>query len=101
MSKRMWHEFEPRDMVNTVLPHPDIQGPYTSEGQECPWPWDPPQLLGAPIGQYHCPYCGEMCIAGFDHTDYGPRDENGLNQFDRDYIAWVEEQERREQTDRQ
>jgi hypothetical protein len=40
------------------------------EGEECPWPWEPQQLAGAPMGQYHCGYCGEMCIAGMEHTDY-------------------------------
>jgi hypothetical protein len=28
---------------------------------------DPRQTFG-PIGMYHCPECGEMQIAGFEHT---------------------------------
>ncbi len=32
-----------------------------------PCPEDPRQLLGAPIGQYHCPVCGMMCLAGCAH----------------------------------
>ena len=30
-------------------------------------PEDPEQLVGAPIGMYHCPWCGCMQIAGFPH----------------------------------
>lgn len=30
-------------------------------------PHDPRKLAGAPIGQYHCPVCGEMVIAGMEH----------------------------------
>ena len=30
-------------------------------------PEDPELLLGAPIGQYHCPECGCMQIAGLKH----------------------------------
>lgn len=36
----------------------------------CPWPWEPQQLGGQPIGMYHCPYCGEIVVAGLLHTDY-------------------------------
>jgi hypothetical protein len=32
-----------------------------------PCPEDPTKLLGAPIGQYHCPYCGMMVVAGVPH----------------------------------
>ena len=28
---------------------------------------DPRQLKGYPIGMYHCPECGEMCLAGIAH----------------------------------
>lgn len=28
---------------------------------------DPRMYLGYPIGQYHCPECGEMVIAGLPH----------------------------------
>jgi hypothetical protein len=27
----------------------------------------PEKLLGAPIGQYHCPDCGAMVLAGVEH----------------------------------
>lgn len=38
-----------------------------------PCPEDPRELLGQPIGQYHCPVCGEMQIAGIEHL---PPDED-------------------------
>lgn len=34
-------------------------------GRRCPH--DPKTLLGEPLGQYHCPDCGCMVIAGIDH----------------------------------
>lgn len=81
---RYWHEIEPEDAVHLRLPHPDIIGPIAEDGAVCPWPWDPPQLAGAPIGQYHCPYCGSMVVAGWPHPDYRddpatrpPRAEDG------------------------
>lgn len=67
---KMWHEIEPADAINIRLPNDEIQGPVNEEGEPCPWPWDPIQLKGAPLGQYHCPYCGAMCMAGMDHVDY-------------------------------
>lgn len=30
-------------------------------------PEDPKTLLGQPIGQFHCPFCGCMQIAGLEH----------------------------------
>lgn len=71
---KYWHEIEPKDAVGIVLPADGIIGPLTMEGDPCPWPWEPPQLAGLPIGQYHCPYCLEMVIAGMNHIDY--REEN-------------------------
>lgn len=70
---KRWTEIEPKDAVAIRLPHPEIVGPLNELGEPCPWPWDPPQLAGAPLGQYHCPYCGAMVMAGVDHIDY--RDE--------------------------
>ena len=34
--------------------------------------YDPTELADAPIGQFHCPECGEMVIAGMPHP---PSDE--------------------------
>lgn len=68
--KRKWHEIEPKDATGLKLPHPEIQGPINEEGDECPWPWEPQQLMGAPLGQYHCGYCGGMNVAGVPHIDW-------------------------------
>jgi hypothetical protein len=65
-----WYDIDPADATHIQLPHEGIEGPLTMEGKECPWPWEPQQLKGAPLGQYHCPYCLEMVIAGMPHIDY-------------------------------
>ena len=66
-----WYEIDPADAVDiNVNLRPDIVGPLNDEGEECPWPWEPQQLVGVPMGQYHCPWCGAMCIAGMPHPDY-------------------------------
>jgi hypothetical protein len=70
MSVRHWSEIAPEDAVDIVLPRDDVIGPVTSEHEPCPWPWDPQQLVGVPLGQYHCPFCGEMVLAGMPHLDY-------------------------------
>lgn len=67
---KYWYQIRPEDAVDITLPDPDIQGPLTMGGDPCPWPWEPPTLAGLPIGQYHCNFCGEMCVAGMPHTDY-------------------------------
>jgi hypothetical protein len=76
-----WTEIEPKDALEIQLPQEGIEGPVNEMGEPCPWPWDPIQLKGAPLGQYHCPYCGAMVLAGMDHIDYGhdPYDEPGGN----------------------
>ena len=91
--KVSWTTILPENATIVVLPHPEIQGPYTSDGRECPWPWEPQQLVGAPIGQYHCGFCGEMVVAGLPHIDYGPIID-GANDHDISYNAYV----RREMT---
>lgn len=90
---RMWFEVEPRDAVDIKLPHPEIQGPYNELGEECPWPWDPIQLAGAPIGQYRCGYCMAMVVAGMEHLDYGPVDEKGMNWLDKSYAEYVRQEQ--------
>lgn len=65
-----WQDIEPKDAVDVTLPWHGIEGPLNSLGERCPWPWDPQQLVGAPLGQYHCPYCGDMVVAGLEHPDY-------------------------------
>jgi hypothetical protein len=73
-----WQDIDPADAVDILLPRADIEGgPVNELGEPCPWPWDPQQLKGAPIGMYHCKYCGAMVLAGIPHIDYrnsdGPR----------------------------
>lgn len=34
--------------------------------QNCPNYLENEWLRGQPIGMYHCPYCGEMVLAGLD-----------------------------------
>lgn len=29
----------------------------------------PERMLGVPIGMYHCPDCGAMIMAGFEHPE--------------------------------
>jgi hypothetical protein len=41
----------------------------THEGRvRKPCPEDPAILAGLPIGQFHCPGCGEMQVAGLPHA---------------------------------
>ena len=73
---RKWTEIDPADAREINLhEEDDIQGPLNEEGQECPWPWEPQQLKGVPMGQFHCPYCGAMVLAGFPHLDYADLQE--------------------------
>lgn len=66
-----WTEIAPKDALHLDLSRrEDITAPVNEAGERCPWPWDPQQLVGAPIGQYHCPYCGAMVMAGMQHLDY-------------------------------
>lgn len=66
-----WSEIEPSAARALDLSvRLDIEAPLNEAGERCPWPWDPQQLAGAPLGQYHCPYCGAMVLAGVPHLDY-------------------------------
>lgn len=71
----VWSEIAP-DVAVTRFPDGalgrGVTLPFNEMGEECPWPWEPQQLVGAPLGQYHCPYCGAMVMAGMPHLDYGP-----------------------------
>lgn len=66
-----WYNIEPFDALGIELPRADIEGLIGDDGEPCPWPWEPQQLKGVPLGQYHCGYCGSMCLAGVHHVDYG------------------------------
>ncbi len=65
-----WTQIPPSAAMNLVLPDADIVGPINELGEPCPWPWEPQQLVGAPMGQYHCLYCGGMEMAGLEHSDW-------------------------------
>jgi hypothetical protein len=52
-----------------------ILAPINELGERCPWPWEPQQLVNAPLGQYHCSYCGGMQCAGVPHIDWSDFDE--------------------------
>jgi hypothetical protein len=65
-----WYDIAPVDAVDLELPREGITGPLNELGEPCPWPWEPQQLLGVPLGQYHCRYCGAMVVAGVPHPDY-------------------------------
>jgi hypothetical protein len=69
-----WQDITPQDAAKrriNLTVRLDITAPLNEQGERCPWPWEPQQLVGAPLGQYHCPYCGAMCVAGMEHPDYG------------------------------
>lgn len=68
-----WTDYTPQQAADQELNltvRTDITAPLNEEGERCPWPWEPEQLVGAPLGMYHCPYCGAMVIAGIKHLDY-------------------------------
>ena len=69
-----WYDIEPKDALDIDFrTRPDLNPPVNEMGEVRPWPWDPQQLTGAPMWQYHCRYCGAMCMAGMPHIDYGIR----------------------------
>lgn len=71
-----WTDIDPKDAIDIDLSKRlDITAPHNELGERCPWPWDPQQLVGAPIGQYHCKYCGAMIMAGMPHIDYKESEE--------------------------
>jgi hypothetical protein len=61
---RRWQDIAPADAREIDLSKDlDITAPLNENGERCPWPWEPQQLVGVPIGMYHCGYCGAMVIA--------------------------------------
>ncbi len=68
---RRWQDIAPKDAVDIDLSRDlSITAPLNEVGEPCPWPWEPQQLVGAPLGQYRCPYCVAMVVAGMEHLDY-------------------------------
>ena len=71
-----WYDIDPKDAVDIdCTTRPDLDPPHTQDGRVCPWPWEPQQYVNAPLGQYHCGYCGEMVAAGVPHLDYRDVDD--------------------------
>jgi len=70
---RHWSEIAPENATDLNL-HEDmsIEAPLNEAGERCAWPWEPQQLVGVPLGQYHCEWCGAMVVAGVPHPDYRP-----------------------------
>ncbi|MGW2739084.1 hypothetical protein ACWC4D_33405 [Streptomyces sp. NPDC001288] len=87
---RSWTDIEPSDATELDLAEDlTITAPLNENGERCPWPWEPQQLVGAPLGQFHCSYCGAMVMAGMPHIDYAP-EERVLTDDNFDEIAeWV------------
>ncbi len=82
-----WYDIEPKNAVDIdCTKRPDLNPPVNEEGEVCPWPWEPQQLVGVPMGQFHCGYCGAMCVAGFRHPDY--------TGFQEEYEAYMREAEK-------
>lgn len=70
-SPRHWSDIAPGDALTLDLSTDlSVTAPLNEMGERCPWPWEPQQLVGVPLGQYHCGYCGAMVMAGLPHIDY-------------------------------
>jgi hypothetical protein len=90
-----WYDIAPKDAVSiNCATRPDLNPPRNEVGEICPWPWEPQQLVGAPLGQFHCPYCGAMCMAGMRHPDY-----TGLDEEYEEYEEYMREEEDRRLAD--
>lgn len=84
-----WTDVRPADAVDLDLSERlDIEAPLNENGERCPWPWEPQQLGGLPIGQYRCPYCYAMVVAGMPHIDY--RTESGRPWLDEVTVMQLE-----------
>jgi hypothetical protein len=90
---RPWTDIAPVDAAAIDLSQDlTITAPLNENGERCPWPWEPQQLVGAPMGQYRCQYCNAMVMAGIPHLDYAP-EERQLTRDNADEIAeWVDGQ---------
>lgn len=78
-----WQDIAPQDALHIdCRERPDLHPPVNEEGEICPWPWEPQQLKGAPMGQYHCSYCGAMVLAGVEHLDYVEIDDVEMDTHD-------------------
>lgn len=76
-----WRDIDPIDATAISLPWDGIEGPMNENGDRCPWPWHPQEVVDVPPGEgYGCPYCGGTVVAGMEHPDYSGTDE-GYNVF--------------------
>ncbi|WP_157874262.1 hypothetical protein [Streptomyces sp. AcH 505] len=88
---RAWHDIAPIDAVQLNLTTDlTITAPLNELGERCRWPWEPQQLVDAPLGQYRCGYCNAMCVAGMPHLDYAPEERLVTPDNVRELFAWCE-----------
>lgn len=74
---RQWTDITPAQAYEEKLDlskNLTITAPLNENGERCPWPWEPQQLVNAPLGQYRCRYCMAMVVAGMAHIDYAPQE---------------------------
>lgn len=91
---RRWTDITPQEAVEQKLDlteHLEITAPRNEVGERCPWPWEPQQLVGAPMGQYHCGYCGAMVVAGVPHLDYSPNERVVTADNIPELYEWIEQ----------
>jgi len=87
-----WHQIDPKEAVSiNLLDFPTTPAPLNELDEPCPWPWEPQQLVGAPMGQYRCGYCGGYAMAGMPHFDNRGMDEQ--------YEQYMAEEEARTKAD--
>ncbi len=67
-----------------------ITAPRNEAGERCPWPWDPQNREGQPLGQYHCGYCGAMVMAGIPHLDYSGEERTLTTENLPEIYEWCE-----------
>lgn len=64
-AQRMVDELREARQVDPATLHEPMQQPAACD-------YDPRELAGLPIGQFHCPSCGDMVLGGMEHP---PRDD--------------------------
>ncbi|MEU7066929.1 hypothetical protein [Streptomyces sp. NPDC046161] len=90
---QLWTEITPAEAAERELDLArdlHITAPRNEEGERCPWPWEPQQLVGAPLGQYHCGYCGAMVLAGVPHLDYSGEERVLTEENFAEVFEWCE-----------
>jgi hypothetical protein len=78
----------PLDVLENDVVLPIVDFGFELPNNQCPWPWEPQQLAGAPMGQYHCSYCGSMECAGIPHSDL-----REYGKFNVEMGVWLEDYE--------